>query len=139
MNSTKETKSIHATISELKKFGFILSAVVCAMGVIFSFKHKAIHIWPFASSALFFMTSIGFPICLKPIHWILMRISFAIGWVNTKILLFLIFYLIVTPIGLVMRIFGKDLLNQRIERNKSSYWIKREGVPFDESHYERLF
>lgn len=56
-----------------------------------------------------------------------------------KILLFLIFYLMITPIGLIIRLFGKDLLHQKIERNKSSYWIKREEVPFDKSRYEQLF
>lgn len=128
-----------SSIKELRKFGFALSTVVFVMGIIFSFKYKSIYIWPFLLSAVFFMTSIIFPPCLKPIHWILMRISFAIGWVNTKILLFVIFYLIVTPLGLIMRLFGKDLLNQRIDRRSSSYWIKREETPFDKSHYERLF
>lgn len=139
MSSIKETEISRTTISELKKFGFVLSAVVFALGIIFSFKHKAVYIWPFALSVLFFITSIIFPICLKPIHWILMRISFAIGWANTKILLFLTFYLVITPIGLMMRIFGKDLLNQKIGHNKSSYWIKREEVPFEKSRYEQLF
>lgn len=124
---------------ELRKFGFILSTVACVMGIIFSFKHKSLYIWPFVLGLLFFITSVSFPRCLKPIHWILMKISFAIGWVNTRILLFLIFYIVVTPIGLVMRLFGKDLLNQRIEREKLSYWIKREEAPFDKSRYEKLF
>jgi len=128
-----------SSIKELRKFGFALSTVIFVMGIIFSFKHRSVYIWPFLLSAIFFITSIIFPLCLKPIHWILMRISFAIGWVNTKILLFVIFYLIVTPLGLIMRLFGKDLLNQRIDRGSPSYWIKREETPFDKSHYERLF
>ncbi len=132
LSSIKEMK-------ELKKFGFVLSIVVCILGIIFSFKHKAIYVWPFVLGAIFFVMNLICPICLKPIRFILMRISFAIGWANTKILLFLTFYLVITPIGLIMRIFGKDLLNQKIERNKSSYWIKREEVPFDKSRYERLF
>ncbi len=139
MSSIKDVKTSRTTSGELKKFGFILSTALFVMGIIFSFKHKAIHIWPFVLSALFFLTSVIRPICLRPVHRILMRVSFAIGWVNTKILLFLTFYLIITPIGLIMRLFGKDFLNQKIERNKSSYWIKREEAPFDKSHYERLF
>jgi len=139
LNSIKKTEISCTTISELKKFGFVLSAVVCILGIIFSFKHKTIYVWPFVLGAIFFVMNLIYPIYLKPIRFILMRISFAIGWVNTKVLLFLTFYLVITPIGLIMRIFGKDLLNQKIERNKSSYWIEREEVPFDKSRYERLF
>jgi hypothetical protein len=68
-----------------------------------------------------------------------MKFAFVLGWINTRILLGIFFYLILTPIGLIMRISGKDLIDQKIDKGAKSYWKKRERVPFDPAQYERLF
>ena len=51
-----------------------------------------------------------------------------LGWINTRLILFIIFYLVFTPIGLVMRLFGVDLLDKKIDKNKNSYWRRKEKV-----------
>jgi hypothetical protein len=70
------------------------------------------------------------------IFW--MRLAFILGWINTRIILFIIFYLIFTPIGIVLRIFGIDLLDRKIERDKESYWKKIEKKDMH-SDYQRQF
>jgi hypothetical protein len=49
-----------------------------------------------------------------------------LGWVNTRVILTLIFYLVFTPIGLVMRIFGKDILEAGPGKTKNTYWKKKD-------------
>jgi carbamoyltransferase len=61
------------------------------------------------------------------------------GLGNTRLLLGAFFYLILTPIGLVMRLAGKDYLEKQIDRSATTYWIKREPVPMDQKRYENLF
>jgi hypothetical protein len=87
---------------------------------------------------LFVLSRVAYPV-MKPIHIGWMTLAFALGWVNTRILLGVFFFLIVTPIGLIMRMLGKDLLSERIDRNAESYWIRRERVAFDPKKYERMF
>jgi hypothetical protein len=68
-----------------------------------------------------------------------MKFAFALAWVNTRLILGVFFYLVLTPSGLVMRLLGKDPLRRRIERSAKSYWIRKEPVLFDKSRYENLF
>ena len=58
------------------------------------------------------------------------------GWINTRILLLAIFYLLFTPIGIGIKLFGVDLLERKIDKNKDSYWKKRDSLAAD---YERQF
>ena len=61
------------------------------------------------------------------------------AWINTRLILFIVFYLIFTPLGLVMRLFGADLLERKIDKRKDSYWLKKEKKAFVSSDYDRQF
>ena len=62
---------------------------------------------------------------LKPLNKIWYRFGILLGKLISPIAMFIIFFLIVTPIGLLMRIFGKDILGLKFNKNKT-YWIKKE-------------
>jgi len=79
------------------------------------------------------------PELMKPVFIVLITIAKAIGWINTRILLILIFYGLFTPIGLVLRLFRRDLLNQKIDRNAKTYWIDRSSPTINPKHYEKQF
>jgi hypothetical protein len=68
-----------------------------------------------------------------------MKFAFVLGWVNTRLILGVFFYGILTPIGVTMRLFGWDPLTRKIDRRAESYWVKRAQVPFDAKRYEQLF
>jgi hypothetical protein len=68
-----------------------------------------------------------------------MKFAFALGWFNTRLFLGIVFYLIITPVGLVMRILRKDPLRLKFDRSAASYWTIRESKPVDQKRYERLF
>lgn len=87
---------------------------------------------------LFVLSRVAYPI-MKPVHVAWMKLALVLGWISTRIVLGLFFYLVLTPVGLLMRLVGKDMLNERIDRSAQSYWVKREPKPFDPASYERLF
>jgi hypothetical protein len=102
---------------------------------------KEIGLWPYLiGGAVFFLFTafVGQPI-LRPLYVGWMKFAFVLGWVNTRILLGLFFYLILTPIGLVLRLTGKDLLGLTIDRHATSYWVKRERKPFDPESAKQQF
>ena len=74
---------------------------------------------------------------LKPVYKIWMRFASVLAWINTRIVLVVLFYLVFTPVGLAMRLFKIDLL----ERNKikESYWKEKEKIDFNPLNYERRF
>ena len=76
---------------------------------------------------------------LKPLHKLWMTLAVLLGWLMTRIILIVLFYLVVTPIGLLARVCGKDFLNRDFDRKVNSYWIPRKTIPFDRKSYERQF
>ncbi len=76
---------------------------------------------------------------LKKIYDGWMLFSKALGWVNTRILLSLIYFIVFTLFRMVSIIIGKDFLDRKIEKNKETYWQKREIKPFKNELYRRQF
>ena len=87
---------------------------------------------------LFVLSRVAYPI-MKPIHIGWMKFAFLLGWFNTRLLLGIFFYLIITPIGLLMRLFGKDFLDEKIDKSAKSHWNKRDLSKFDPKHAARTF
>jgi len=99
---------------ELRRFGLLMAAVIAGLfgALIPLLKGHAVPVWPWALAALFLVPALAFPKALGPVHRVWMRIGHALGWVNTRILLTLVYYLVITPMGLAMRALGKDPLRR---------------------------
>ena len=89
-----------------------------------------------AVAALFLLIALVAPTALGPIHRYWMRFAEALGWLNTRILLILIFYLVVTPLGLVMRVFRRPPLDMA---RRDSYWTEPPRNSYGDRHYEKQF
>lgn len=77
------------------------------------------------------------PSLLRPVYRGWMHLGEALGWVNTRILLTLIFFLVVTPIGLLMRLFGRSPI--AVKRRDDSYWTDVEPHSYGDRHVEKQF
>ena len=88
-------------------------------------------------SCVFFIMGLILPVFLKPVYIAWMRLAFILGWVNTRIILVILFYLIFTPAGLLMRLFGIDPLE--IKKKEETYWKEKEKIAFNPINYERRF
>jgi hypothetical protein len=84
------------------------------------------------------MIGLLLPALARRFHFIWMKIAGVLGYVNSRILLSLVFYLIFVPYNLVMRIVGRDPLNRRKAR-RSTYWTARETTRQSKEQFERLF
>ena len=76
---------------------------------------------------------------LKPIYVQWMKIAHFIGTTITGLMLALMFYCIFGVVGIVLRILKKDLLNEKLEPQAKSYWIKRTKDPSGKKYYEKQF
>jgi hypothetical protein len=82
---------------------------------------------PSAATAFWIVAAAGlagyaFPNLLRPVYILWMALALPIGWVVSHLLLLAVFYLVVTPIGLMMRLVGYDPLKRQIDRSAKSYW-----------------
>lgn len=125
---------------EIKKFGFGLTALLCLIGGWQYYKrHVDVCVWFFGFAGLVIILAFFAPIILKPIFVVITKVGSAIGWVNTRIILGIIFYLIFTPVGLFSKLIGKDLLGERIDKDAKSYWITRDAGLFAKEQFEKQF
>ena len=110
------------------------------MAIVLFIRHKPSLLPALCSlSFIFFILAFTMPVLLKPIYILWMRLAFILGWINTRLILFIIFYFIFMPIGLGMRLFKVDLLDRKIDKHKESYWKRKEKGDFQPLNYERQF
>jgi len=124
--------------NELRKFGFSLGLGLNILGCIMFYRHKGHFIWFTSVGSLALVFAILFPAILAPFKKLLDKLIFVIGWVTGVTSLLIVFYLIFTPLGVLLKILGKDLLNKKIDKKISSYWIKRKNIIFFKESYERM-
>lgn len=106
--------------------------------ILFLFK-KDVYLYFWIAAGIFALLTLVAPKILKVVYITSMRIADPIGWVMSRVILSIFFFLIMTPIGLLLRLFGKDLLNQKIDKNVKSYWIPKETNDCDKVYFERRF
>lgn len=102
-------------------------------------KHKYSIMPTVFISAVFFALAFITPLILKPIYIAWMRFAFVLGWINTRLILAVMFYLVFTPAGIILRLLRKDLLDRRIEKGNQSYWKKKETPVINPLQYEKQF
>ncbi len=109
--------------NDLKKFGLTLSLILAVVSLVNFLKHQqtALYIfWAFSGITAIF--ALFWTKHLKTTYNIFIRTTQAIGWLNSKLILIFLYYLVITPIGYLMRLFKKDPLIKKLERDSLSYW-----------------
>jgi uncharacterized protein involved in cysteine biosynthesis len=125
---------------ELRKFGFSLGLGLNILGCIMFYRHKEHFVWFSSIGSFVLVAAILCPGILAFLKRFLDKLIFIIGWLISAISLLIAFYLIFAPIAILLKFFGKDLLNEKIDKKSSSYWIKRkkEGELSLKDYYERM-
>ncbi len=125
--------------SRLRKFGITMGIAFMAITIFILLKHKHTIFYTSIISAVFFILALVTPVLLKPVYIFWTKLALILGWINTRLILLIIFYFVFAPIGLAMRLFGVDLLERGIERSKETYWKKKDKKAFNPLDYERQF
>ena len=111
---------------ELRSFGLIMSLMICLIFGLFlpwAFSWSQ-PIWPWIVAGSLTLVALLAPGLLEIPFGVWMKVGHVLGWINTRIILTIVFYLLITPMGLMARLFGYDPL--RLKRNQSlqSYRVK---------------
>lgn len=124
---------------ELKRFGIILGFILLAIGLIQTLTGNSFSRYFLVSGAMIVFWGIYFQSVLRPVYKIWMKIGFVLGWITSRIILIILFYLIITPIGIIGRVFGKQFIITRPDRKRHSYWHKRETGTQSRESLEKQF
>lgn len=114
-----------ATRRELRDFGLIMAAAFAVVGTApFLLHHHPFRYWTFPIVLLFLLFSAWHPTLLHPLYRGWMAFGAVLGSVNSRIILGIVFFVIVTPVALALRLFGKDLLALKFHKTWKSYCNK---------------
>lgn len=133
-----ELKEIQATPKNLKSFGLILGGILLAIATSAWWKGKPTYPYWFFAGFPIFMTAAIYPLILGPLYKAWMSVAMLIGWVLTRVILAVLFYAIITPLGIIHRLTGKNILSDKPGNQSSTYWIKRTPQKAKEQ-YENQF
>jgi hypothetical protein len=113
-------------ISSNRSFGFLFFVVFLAISLWPLKSQGDLRLWAFILSLIFLVLGILNSRFLTPLNKLWYKFGIFLGSIASPIVMGIVFFMVVTPIGLIMRFLGKDLL--RVNKNKivSTYWINRE-------------
>jgi hypothetical protein len=124
---------------QLRTFGLMFSGIVVAIfAVAVPFlADRAVPVWPWVIAAVMISFSTLRPGLLIYLYKPWLKFGAIAGWINTRIILFVLFYGLITPIALIMRLFGSDPLRRRFDSNSDSYRISTQTQTND--HMEKPY
>ena len=132
MKAPDETKQI-------RQFSVAMAVFLCVLGTVALIKGSGSYAVLYSVSVAFLVVGLAFPPAVKPVFRLWMKLARALGWLNTRLLLGLVFYLVFTPVALVFRVFRVDMLDRKIEPERKSYWHPRQSQDLKPEDYDRQF
>ena len=109
-----------------RSFGIVFAVVFALVALWpFIFGSGQIRIWAAVVAAVFALLTIVQPSVMAPLNKLWFKFGELLGMIIAPLIMALVFFVAVTPTGLLVRLFGRDLLRQKFEPEAKSYWIKR--------------
>ncbi len=117
-----KTVNIKSTKKELRKFGIIVGFLLLLTSALFFKLQKPGNAYYLTIGLLLIISAIFYPMILKVFYKIWMTFSNVFGWIMTRVILFLFYFIIFTPIAIILRIFGERFLDLNINKECNTYW-----------------
>ena len=108
-----------------KSFGVIFSIVFLIVALYPLINSEGLRIWALVVSIIFFLLAFLAPKILVLPNKLWFKFGLLIGSIIAPIVMAFVYFVTVLPTGLIMRLLGKDLLKQKLDKNAKSYWVKR--------------
>ncbi|QXD16338.1 DUF4407 domain-containing protein [Rhodocaloribacter litoris] len=124
-----EIRGIEAGDRQVRAFGWLVGGVLVALALGLAWRRGwtpgALPVGLGVAGAVLALGGWLAPRLFRPLYRAWMGLALVLGFVMTRVVLTLVFYLVVTPIGLLLRLFGRDPLQRRRDPAASSYWIEK--------------
>jgi hypothetical protein len=114
--------------SDLRKFGLLVGGVFCLLTLWGAWRGKPLAFYFLIPAVPLIVLGLAWPRSLREIYIAWMTIGLVLGLIVSTSVLTVCFYLVVTPVGLIARLCGKDFLNRRLDRSAPSYWLARRAA-----------
>ncbi len=122
---SETTSHITTERSSPKSFGIVFSIVFLIVAIYPLINSEGLRIWALIVSAVFLLLAIAAPKILNLPNKLWFKFGILLGSIIAPIVMALVYFITVLPTGIIMRLLGKDLLKQKLDKNTKSYWIER--------------
>ena len=132
-------KHLAAPRADLRRFGVVFTAITSLVSAYLAWKSSPA--WPALATACvtFAILSAFIAEALRPFYVAWMALGALLAWINTRIILGIVFYLVMTPIGFLLKLSGKDILATKLEPGAATYWVKRPPAERGRERYKQMF
>ena len=113
-------------VSSNKSFGIVFFIFFLAVSLYPLINNEEYRLWALITSLIFLILGLFNSSILTPLNLLWFKFGMLLGRIVSPIVMALIFFIVVTPTGLIMKLFQKDLLQLK-KKNKKSYWIERKS------------
>ena len=113
------------SINSNKSFGILFFVVFFLYGIWPILSSNEIRIWSLSMGIIFLILGLLNSKLLTPFHNLWLKLGTLLGRIVSPIVMFLVYFVFITPLAVIIRLFGKDLLRKKFNKSPS-YWIKRE-------------
>jgi hypothetical protein len=135
----EEFKHIKESKKDLRKFGLTVGGVILAIGLVLFYFEKSSAIYFAVTGGLLILFGTLFPNILKPINKIWMSLAIILGFIMSRVILTILFYLVLTPIALLAKLVGKKFMILKYDKSAKSYWERRSIIQKKPIDYDRQF
>ena len=127
-----------ATLKEIRSFGLIFSLLVVFIfgGLMPLLLNQSISVWPFVVGTVTALLALLAPSALRPLHSLFIKLGTLLGFINTRILLFIIFFGLFLPVSIIMWLVRRDILGRK-PSTVDSY--RKPSQPRPSDHFERPY
>ena len=123
---TEISRHVSTEQSSEKSFGVVFSIVFLIVSLFPPLiNSEGLRIWALVVSIIFFLLAFLAPKILVLLNKLWFKFGLLIGSIVAPIVMAFVYFVTVLPTGLIMRLLGKDLLKQKLDKNAKSYWVKR--------------
>lgn len=131
--------SARLSVRELRRFGITVAIPLALLSTLGAWRgHTILPVLLGSLSVALGGLAVIAPKRLRPVHRLWMAGAHALGLFNTRILMGLVYFLVITPMGMIMRLVGRDALDRQL-KDRPSYWIEREQHADSVAAMERRF
>ena len=116
-------------ISSNRSFGLVFFVIFIIIALWPLLKEGDIRIWSIIVSVIFLILGLLNSKILTPLNQLWMRLGMMLGTVVSPIVMGIVYFGVITPIGIILKLFGKDVLNLKIDKNKNIYWTLKKKIP----------
>ena len=113
-------------VSSNKSFGIVFSIFFLLISVYLLLNNDPNYYWSLFVSFIFLVLGLMNSKILSPLNLLWFKFGILLGKIVSPVVMGIIFFLVVTPISIILKIFGKDVLNLKFNNNKT-YWIVKDG------------